>query len=439
MEHAVEPKMYTVSEITRDIKKTLEGTPEFNQVWVKGEIYNLTFHSSGHIYFTLKEEDAVLSAVFFKYANKKLSFKLEEGMSVIVFGNITVYERRGSYQINVLMAKPDGIGELQKRIEQLKAKLEKEGIFDPGKKRELPLLPKRIGVVTSPTGAAIRDIMKVAIRRFNTIEIIIAPANVQGEEAPESIVRAIEELNRQKWGVDVIIAGRGGGSFEDLMPFNDEGVILAFYNSRVPIISAVGHQIDHPLSDDAADVAAPTPSAAAEIAVPVKKELQDEIDYLFLRINNSMQAFFRDFRNRLTNVTARRVFRDPMEIITSRELVLADLESRLLVLIKDHINRHRNALHAVPDLKLLVKDVLKNRQYRYSMALGSLEKLSPLGVLKRGYSITLDKSGSVIRSVDDARVNEPITVRHSDGSLECTVTSVAKEDFSGKKISKGKD
>ncbi len=437
MEQVVEPRIYSVSEITRDIRKTLEGTPEFNQIWVKGEVFNLTYHSSGHIYFTLKDDNAVISAVFFKYANKKLSFKLEEGMSVIAFGSITVFEKRGSYQINVLLVKPDGIGELQKRIEQLKAKLSEEGIFDPDRKRELPLLPRRLGVVTSPTGAAIRDIIKVALRRFGNLEIIIAPANVQGEDAPVSIARAVEEINRKEWGVDVIIAGRGGGSFEDLMPFNDEAVVRAFYNSRVPIISAVGHQIDHPLSDDAADAAAPTPSAAAEMAVPVKKELSDEIVYLYLRISNSLQSLFRDRKTRLSGVASRRVFRDPMVLVSNRELVLADQESRMLMVMKDRIHRSRNYVRDIPDLKLQVKDMMKNRRHRFSMALGALEKLSPVSILKRGYSMTLDSSGKIVKSVEDTAPGEMISVRQVNGTLDCEVISARKEDFIGKKISEG--
>ena len=251
-------KIYTITEITREIKNSLEQSPKFNQIWIKGEISNLTIHSSGHIYFTLKDENAVLSVTFFRYANKRLKFKLEEGMSVITLGGITVFEKRGSYQMNVQQVLLEGVGELQKKIEQLKKKLTAEGIFDIDKKQLIPFLPKRIGIVTSPTGAAIRDIIKVALRRFPTIEIILAPAKVQGDDAVPTIIRGIEELNEPKWNIDVIIAGRGGGSFEDLMPFNEEPVIRAFFNSTIPIISAVGHQIDHPLSVDAADIAAPT-------------------------------------------------------------------------------------------------------------------------------------------------------------------------------------
>jgi len=227
-----QPKIFTVSELTKTIKVTLEKNPALNNLWVKGEIFNLTYHSSGHIYFTLKDDNAVISATFFKYANKKLNFKLEEGMSIFALGNISLFEKRGSYQINILSVKLEGVGELQKKIDQLKKKLLEEGIFDDVNKKDLPFLPGRLGIVTSPTGAAVRDIIKVALRRYPNIEIVIAPAKVQGDDAAETIVRGIEELNRPEHNTDIIIAGRGGGSFEDLMPFNEEPVIRAFYESR---------------------------------------------------------------------------------------------------------------------------------------------------------------------------------------------------------------
>jgi exodeoxyribonuclease VII large subunit len=241
-----ENRVYTVTEITRSIKWKIEGSEEYKGVWIQGEIYNLTLHSSGHIYFSLKDDNAVINVTFFKNANRSLKFKLEEGISVLVFGNITLFEKRGTYQVNVFQVRLEGIGELQKRIEQLKKKLHQEGIFDPDKKKPIPMLPKRIGVVTSPTGAAVRDIIKVALRRFPEMEIVIAPSKVQGDDAAPTIAQAIEVLNDPACNIDVIIAGRGGGSFEDLLPFNEEIVVRAFFNSRVPIISAVGHQIDHP-------------------------------------------------------------------------------------------------------------------------------------------------------------------------------------------------
>jgi len=271
----MDDRIFTITEITRLIKQSLENNPLFNGILIKGEISNVTYHSSGHIYFTLKDEGAVISSVLFRYAGRSLDFRLEEGQSLLAFGSLSLFEKRGSYQFIVSQVRKEGMGELLARIEKLKKKLHAEGIFDPSHKKKLPFLPRRLGVVTSPTGAAFRDIIKVALRRFPGLEIVLAPAKVQGADAAVSIIRGIEELNRPRWDVDVIICGRGGGSFEDLMAFNDEGVVRAFYNSVVPIVSAVGHQVDHPLCDDAADHAAPTPSAAAEGAVPVMKELID--------------------------------------------------------------------------------------------------------------------------------------------------------------------
>ncbi|MCP4134258.1 MAG: exodeoxyribonuclease VII large subunit [bacterium] len=429
-------KLYTVGEITRNIKKTLEGKADFNNVWIKGEVYNLTFHSSGHIYFTLKDDSAVLSVVFFKYANKNLKFKLETGMSVLAFGSITLFEKGGRYQLNVSQVRLEGIGELQQRIEQLKKKLTLEGIFDKKFKKSIPFLPKRVGVVTSPTGAAIRDILKVALRRYPNAELVLAPAKVQGDDAAPTIVKGIEELNRPENNIDVIIAGRGGGSFEDLMPFNEEIVIRAFFNSVVPIISAVGHQIDHPLSDDAADLAAPTPSAGAEMAVPVKQELFDEIGYLLLRANNALESQLRQKRMQVEGLINRRIFKEPREIINYRELLLSDLESRMINSMKGRIAEEKNRLLRVPDIKVLFKNILNNKSHAYLIALSAVEKLSPIGVMKRGYSIARDENNAIVNSINDTDVGNTINLQMHDGSLSCSVNSKKGEQGGNQKTGK---
>ncbi|MBN2159010.1 MAG: exodeoxyribonuclease VII large subunit [Spirochaetes bacterium] len=431
-DNSEQQKVLTVSEITKSIKRTLEGRADFNAIWVKGEIFNLTLHSSGHIYFSLRDDDAVIAAVFFRSANRNLDFKLKEGISVLVLGNITVYEKRGSYQINVSMMKPEGVGDLQKRIELLKLKLVKEGLFDPAKKRPIPFLPRRLGVATSPTGAAVRDIIKVALRRYPNMEIVIAPAIVQGADAPVSIARAIEELNRPEYGVDCIIAGRGGGSFEDLMPFNEEIVVRAFFDSRVPIISAVGHQIDHPLCDDAADLAAPTPSAAAELAVPEKKELKEELEYYRLRINTAMASIMERLDTRIANVTRLRIFRDPYEIVNRAEQLLADMSARILMCLREKVAENRRRLLIIPDIRLLIKNRLDNKLHSFVMALKALEQLSPLGVLQRGYAVPLDETGAVVRSVRDVDVGEFLKVLMQDGSLECSVDRIKPGGYHGK-------
>ena len=422
------PEFFTVSEITKILKNEIEASPNFTSIWVKGEIYNLTYHSSGHIYFTVKDEGALLSAVFFRYANKSMKFELEEGMSVILFGGLTVFEKRGSYQMNVLQARPDGAGELQKRIEQLKKKLEAEGIFDSSAKKELPLLPKRIGVVTSPTGAAIRDILKVALRRYPNIEIILAPAIVQGDSAAATIAAAIEELNNPKWQIDIIIAGRGGGSFEDLMPFNEEIVVRAFYNSKVPIISAVGHQIDHPLSDDAADAAAPTPSAAAEIAVPLKSDLVDEINYHYTRIEGALLKKLNESKTGYQNLISKKIFRTPIDIVNSKAMLLDDIETRLISVMKNNISDKKEKLLQIPDIYRLEKNLIKSKQHLFQITIQGIEKMSPLNIMKRGYSIVEDSSGAVIKSVDNVKTGDKIEIRFNKGRASSTIDLVTKEE-----------
>lgn len=428
MEYEVKPRFYTVAEINSLIKTEMENNPSLSNVWVKGEIYNLTYHSSGHIYFTLKDDSASISAVFFKYANKNLKFKLEEGMKVLVFGGITVFEKRGSYQLNVLSARPEGAGELQKRIEQLKKKLSDEGLFDKSRKRELPFLPARLGIVTSPTGAAVRDIIKVALRRYSNIEIIIAPAKVQGDDAAATIAAAIKELNRPEWNIDVIIAGRGGGSFEDLMPFNEEAVIRAFAESRVPIISAVGHQIDHPLSDDAADVSAPTPSAAAELAIPVKSDLVDELEYLKTRMMNSLSNNYLNYKTAFKNLVSKKIFRDPYEILNSRQMLLADTESRIVNRMKHRVSSEREKLLRLPDIYRLQKKFLVQKKHDLELLTQNLNNLSPLNIMSRGYSIVLDKNKSLIKSVEKISKGDTVEIRFADGTAAAVINSVKKEN-----------
>lgn len=426
MEYEVKPRFYTVSEVNSLVKSKIENNPDLNSIWVKGEIYNLTYHSSGHIYFTLKDDNASISAVFFRYANKSLKFRLEDGMKILVFGGLTVFEKRGSYQLNVLQARPEGVGELQKRIEQLKKKLAGEGIFDRSRKKKLPFLPARLGIVTSPTGAAFRDIIKVALRRFPNIEIVIAPANVQGADAHISIVRAIEELNKPQWNIDVIIAGRGGGSFEDLMPFSEEVVVRAFFNSAIPIISAVGHQIDHPLCDDAADVAAPTPSAAAEIAVPLKTDLTDEIEYMKTRISGALRNMFTSDCTALQSIISRKIFRDPYEILGTRQMLLSDVENRLAFMMKNSLLSARGRLLRLPDIAMLQKKIMTGKRHEYEVLTLTLDKLSPLNIMSRGYSVVRDDKKRVIKTVEKLSEGDKIEILFTDGKAGAEIYSVRK-------------
>lgn len=429
-------KPLSVTEITRVIKYTLESREELVDVWVVGEIYNLTYHSSGHIYFSLKDEYAVINAAFFKHQNKILSFRLENGMKVIALGSINVYEKRGSYQLIIAQVQPEGVGELQKKIDQLKKKLLAEGIFDPKRKRKLPLLPKRLGIVSSSTGAAIWDIIKVARKRYPNIDIIISPAQVQGADAAESIARAIKILNRPEFFVDVIIAGRGGGSFEDLMPFNEEIVVRAFYESRVPIISAVGHQIDHPLCDDAADGFAPTPSAAAEMCVPLKSTLLDEIEFCISRLNSSIESKLRELSSRLVYLQNRRFFSHPMDIVYSRILTVSEVEKKLASSMKLFLAQCRAKLSSVPSCTAAINTFLKDKRHSFLLLLQIIEKLSPISILKRGYSIITNSKNDIIQSIQDTSIGETVTLEVSDGCMESIITSISEVPRGNKKEKK---
>ncbi|MDR3238036.1 MAG: exodeoxyribonuclease VII large subunit, partial [Spirochaetia bacterium] len=395
--NSMERKAYSVSALTRAIKSALEKDPYLTNIWIKGEVSNLTYHSSGHIYFTLKDSEAIISVTFFRSANKSLKFKLEDGMSVFAYGGVSVFEKQGRYQFNVLYMSLEGMGELQKRIEALKKKLSEEGLFAPERKKALPFLPRRVGVVTSPTGAAVRDIIKAALRRYSNIEIVLAPAKVQGDGAADAIVRGIAELNKEKYGVEVIIAGRGGGSFEDLMPFNEEQVVRAFASSRLPIVSAVGHQIDHPLSDDAADASAPTPTAAAELVVPLKLDLRNEVNYLMQRALSALQNRAASMEVRLNSVMGRRLFAEPHELVNRRELILGDIESRMTAYMKNSVSVKRRAFMAVQNIKLLTEKNISTKTHRFRIAVQSLDNLSPLNVMKRGYAVAINGGGKIIR------------------------------------------
>lgn len=357
--------IYTVSELTRNVKTLLEE--KFATIWVEGEISNFKLHSSGHMYFSLKDADGILKAVLFRNVNKGLKFELKDGMHIVCLGRITVYEKSGQYQINVLKIEPKGAGALQLAFEQLKERLKQEGLFDPKHKQKIPFLPQRIGVVTSGTGAAIQDIKHVLNRRFANLEIILNPVKVQGASAAEEIARAIDEFNR--FGkVDVLIVGRGGGSLEDLRAFNEEVVARAIFRSKIPIISAVGHEIDYTISDFVADLRAPTPSAAAEQVITHKQELLDKIENLYSRLSLSITNAVELWQHKLEAFKERYAFRRPTDLIEQYQQRIDELASTLARGVKYLTERH---------------------QQRYKGLVGKLQALSPLSVLSRGYSITL--------------------------------------------------
>ena len=374
----LEPKILSVSELTKDLKEVLENV--FSRVAVLGEISNLRQPSSGHIYFSLKDELAQIRCVFFRNSVARLKFKLADGMQVVLRGRVGIYERDGQYQLYVDTAEPQGRGALQLAFEQLKARLESEGLFDESHKRALPFLPQSIGVVTSPTGAVIRDILNVLDRRFGSVHVIINPVRVQGEGSKEEIARAIEEFNRLKC-VDVIILARGGGSLEDLWSFNEEVVARAIYNSGIPVISAIGHETDYTIADFVADRRAPTPSAAAEIVMPSRSQLNEKIEDLLAYLRQSLADIVPQYAQRVDD--------------------LAESLSRCLI------------------------QKLETEEVRLEGLFNRLQSLNPLAILKRGYSVTsLEGSGRVLYSTRGLNKGEKVRTRLHKGEFASVVTEI---------------
>lgn len=389
-----EKHIYTVSEITRYLRAMIEDS--FPGVWVEGEISNFILHSSGHMYFTLRDEKATLKCAMFSRANFKLKFRPKDGMKVILFGKMSVYEPRGDYQLIVEEIEPKGVGVLALKFQEMKEKLSKEGLFDESHKVPIPYLPTRIGVVTSPTGAAIQDILNVARRRFSNVEIIINPVRVQGEGAKDEISKAIRDFNSYK-AIDVIIVARGGGSMEDLWPFNEEVVARAIYDSDIPVISAVGHEIDWTISDFVADLRAPTPSAAAELVIPKKEDLAHSVDTLANRLKNAIFIQIDRFTQQLVVLKDSYILRQPANIITQYEQRIDDLQK---------------------DLAIRVDHIVKMRQETFRTMAMKLEALSPLAILKRGYSITTTVSGGlVLKDVSIVKSGDRISTVLSKGKI----------------------
>lgn len=394
-------RIFTVSEITRDIKLSLED--HFQCVWIEGEVSNLKKHSSGHWYFSLKDAEAQISCVMWRGRNQYLRFHPEDGMKVRTYGNLTVYERQGRYQIDVHQIQPAGVGELQMAFEALKQQLNQEGLFDPDKKKPIPEYPQKIGIVTSPTGAAIRDIISVLERRFPSVEPILIPVRVQGDQAAGEIAQAISDFN--EYGeVDVLIVGRGGGSLEDLWPFNEEIVARHIFASKIPVISAVGHEIDFSISDFVADVRAPTPSVAAEIAVQSRTEMLERVNRSMDRLVRSIEDRIQYFRNQIEGFEKSYAFRWPQDRIREFRLRLDDVSKSMETAIS----------HQFDTLRLDVKRLQ-----------GKMISLSPLEVLKRGYSITTRlEDDSVIREPESLSKSELLRTRFANGSIISSVEAI---------------
>jgi exodeoxyribonuclease VII large subunit len=442
-------EIWTVSQITRKVKGLLET--EIGSVWVSGEISNWRVSPAGHAYFTLKDERSQLSAVIFRGKLKKLRFEPEGGLEVIVRGMVSVYEQRGAYQIICDDMQPKGMGALQLAFEKLKKKLDAEGLFDDTLKKALPVLPGRIGVVTSPTGAAIRDILNVLGRRFAHAHIILYPARVQGDEAAAEIVKGIEALDA--WGVDVMIVGRGGGSMEDLWPFNEEAVVRAIHAAGTPIISAVGHEIDFTLSDFVADLRAATPSAAAELVVQEYASLVESVRGLRQRMVSAVGRDVERARTRLDRQQGSFVFSRPEEMIRQRRQRCDELRLSIDRALRDRVEQTRHRVQKATEKIRLLSPANQTRRAALSLAslrtrldqsgrstiqraratfrplVAQLDALSPLAILSRGYALGWKlPENELIRDAGTLKAKDRMRLRFGEGSVTVAVESVDKDD-----------
>ena len=397
--------VFSVSEANNFIKALLDGVPQLQTIFVRGEISNYKCYPSGHHYFTLKDEGSALRCVMFRGMAARLRFRPENGMKVVAFGRIGVFPRDGAYQLYCSELSAQGAGDLHVAFEQLKAKLEKEGLFDPAHKKPLPRYPKRIAVITSSAGAAVHDMLRILNAHWPMSEVVLLPVRVQGTEAPGEIAGALRYAN--KWQVaDLIITGRGGGSIEDLWAFNDERVARAIYLSDIPVISAVGHEPDVTIADYVADVRAATPSNAAELAVPDRQELARRLKMLQTRMVRSEQKRVRALSERYEKLARSRVLRDPMAFIDDKRLLL------------DYTQKN---------LASLAQNQMAQREQRYAALAAKLDALSPLKVLGRGYAVAKSADGTILRAAEDAAVGETIEVLLGRGSLACTVNEKREE------------
>lgn len=443
----MEPPVYSVFQITQEIKGLLES--EFPLFWVQGEVSNFREPGSGHYYFVLKDDRAQIRGVMFRHQNRLLPFRPEDGMAVLVLCRLTVYEPRGEYQIVVERMEPRGRGALQLALEQLKSKLRDEGLFEKGRKRPLPYLPRRIVVVTSPTGAAIRDFIHVMDRRHGAMEIQVYPVRVQGSEAAAEIAEALDRINAQ-WDADVLVITRGGGSLEDLWPFNEEVLARAIFRSRIPVLSAVGHEIDFTISDFVADVRAPTPSVAAELLAPSRADLDTRIRNMETALRHQIISRLAVMEERLTS--HRRRLGDPRRLVSDQWLRMDDVHERLCIHIRAILARKVHGLQSPIDLlhgsrpgekirrmqefldalsrnlnwfQIRVLERCEARLIRWTERLNGL---SPLLVLDRGYSIaTRASDGRLVTDSRDTAVGERVKVRLRSGGLLCVV----EERFNG--------
>lgn len=395
----------SVSQLNRYIKMNFDADENLANIFISGEISNFTNHyRTGHLYFTLKDDSAAVRAVMFNSSAKRLKFMPEDGMKVIARGRVSVYEASGQYQLYVDDMQPDGVGALNLAYEQLKEKLQKEGLFSEHHKKPLPPYPEKVGVITSPTGAAVRDIINVLGRRFPYAEIVFCPVLVQGDGAHLQLTDAVNLFNSER-AADVIIIGRGGGSIEDLWEFNDEGLARAVYNSEIPVISAVGHETDFTICDFVADMRAPTPSAAAELAVPDANELQYALSALKNRMFLNVSSGIADRRSRLEYLTSKGALKSPDEMLSNRSQRLDTAFSKMLSSYENRIG---------------------GKKVEFISAATALSKLDPMSVLMRGFAFVSGKNGKNVYSSQALAKGDKINVRFHDGSAVCEVKEITQ-------------
>jgi len=398
--------VYTVKQVNSYIKNMFTQDFMLNRIYVKGEVSNCKYHTSGHIYFSLKDESGTIACVMFAGQRGGLSFHMREGQQIIVLGSVNVYERTGSYQLYAQEIRLDGEGTLYEKYQMLKQELEEMGMFAPEYKKAIPRYAKRIGVVTAPTGAAVRDIMNISARRNPYVQLLLYPAQVQGEGAKESIVRGIRMLETKN--VDVIIVGRGGGSIEDLWAFNDECVARAIFDCQVPVISAVGHETDVTIADYVADLRAPTPSAAAELAVWDYRQLQGYLDECRLRMNRSMTGTIRINRLRLKELDVRLSYLHPRHKLQDQQQRLIELEE---------------------ELRTLMRDQVKEARHRLAIQIEKLNGLSPVRKLNQGFAYVEEADGGVVKSIRQVEKGDELTVYVTDGLIRTSVKAVQKKTY----------
>ena len=398
--------VYTVKQVNAYIKNMFTQDFMLNRIYVKGEVSNCKYHTSGHIYFSLKDESGTIACVMFAGQRGGLSFHMREGQQIIVLGSVNVYERTGSYQLYAQEIRLDGEGTLYEKYQMLKQDLEEMGMFAPEYKKAIPRYAKRIGVVTAPTGAAVRDIMNISARRNPYVQLLLYPAQVQGEGAKESIVRGIRMLETKN--VDVIIVGRGGGSIEDLWAFNDECVARAIFDCQVPVISAVGHETDVTIADYVADLRAPTPSAAAELAVWDYRQLQGYLDECRLRMNRSMTGTIRINRLRLKELDVRLSYLHPRHKLQDQQQRLIELEE---------------------ELRTLMRDRVKEARHRLAIQIEKLNGLSPVRKLNQGFAYVEEADGGVVKSIRQVEKGDELTVYVTDGLIRTSVKAVQKKTY----------